>query len=547
MLNTRNRSEIDGLQIYQDQQSDTIIHVLPSAGRFGTDRHGKPLIKLLKYRLPMWSNPTATTARGGGLCLFAIELFVPAEKLSTVTRRLNNQALQPDIAEENPSVVQPLPLTINAGKATLRTPWLSSPVESVTVQDNIAFFVVELTPIQVGQLESDWFEASTLSVTATSLTTLGQTSSLLASVTFDAKQYFAESPLITYSETQSGWSNLAEPSLEMRVKDLEVSQITIESDQMSGEEISILIEALHQQASQFLLASVRDRIRIVEDVQRWANKSIFMAFERPFEESERERMVATIESSLRSTLERMLSFRQSVSPGEHENDLVEFDVSLEELSLFSIASTSAEDLVSAIYLDACLKKTVLTAMVLEEFDALDIEKITIEIDCQGKIYQHSFFSNREEWEIQDWPDWGSLGYRSKLEVLFRPESSWQGQSNHILFPWEEWTERFFLVSLNSLFMFFEVTILSYLLKHSDIEKAEVTLTYQDEAQDVAISNTFTVKPSGEAQIWRLRLLNPSHRTYQYQVNYFSSEGSPHEIKGTEHLGGFLMVPNPFSK
>lgn len=79
---------IEGLTTYRDDKDRKMFYVLPSQPRFRIDAEGNPMIKFLKYRMPI---DREDGKKGGGFLIFDVEFAVPKDKLDAIKVVLNER------------------------------------------------------------------------------------------------------------------------------------------------------------------------------------------------------------------------------------------------------------------------------------------------------------------------------------------------------------------------------------------------------------------------------------------------------------------------
>ncbi len=91
MLTLTNALNVEGFNVYRDDQNPTQFYVLPAQPAIATDESGKPIFSLIVYRRDearIDPDKAPKDDVGGGILTFTVELAVPPEKFRTIQSHL---------------------------------------------------------------------------------------------------------------------------------------------------------------------------------------------------------------------------------------------------------------------------------------------------------------------------------------------------------------------------------------------------------------------------------------------------------------------------
>lgn len=139
----------------------------------------------------------------------------------------------------------------------------------------------------------------------------------------------------------------------------------------------------------------------------------------------------------------------------------------------------------------------------------------------------------------------SLDYRYQLDIHFKPDAPWVGKEAHHQSEWISTRSRQLTIDPLSEIGLFDLEIAFGELDSGQISQAQVELIYDDAANDFKTVKTFILKPGDASKHWKLRLSDPSLRTYQYRVTYFLQDNLQITRDWQTSQDPVLVVNEPF--
>jgi|GEM_PF-6630445 len=146
-------------------------------------------------------------------------------------------------------------------------------------------------------------------------------------------------------------------------------------------------------------------------------------------------------------------------------------------------------------------------------------------------------------QFQCWlNDAKNQAYRYQLEVVFAPDSEWQGVTSGAKSPWLVSTARQLTINPLDGLGVMEVRVLSS-LQGKAVSQAQVELRYEVEGSP-PLAELFIIKPGDPSPTWKIRLSAATARTVKARVSYTLAEGRSIEGDWTETTDGIIVVPDP---
>ena len=136
-----------------------------------------------------------------------------------------------------------------------------------------------------------------------------------------------------------------------------------------------------------------------------------------------------------------------------------------------------------------------------------------------------------------------LVYRAGTQFHFDPGSGWEGRTMLYDFPAEETIDQTLLINPWTHLGFLEITILPGLMDPVMLRHTEVTLTYAGGGWNTR--KVFMVRPDDGPQSWKLRLDDPTAKTFGYAMVHHMSDGSTRPGDAGETEMTTLLVDDPF--
>ncbi len=135
-------------------------------------------------------------------------------------------------------------------------------------------------------------------------------------------------------------------------------------------------------------------------------------------------------------------------------------------------------------------------------------------------------------------------YSYQVQYHFDPLSGWTGEKFAYDLPAQRTNDRTLTVNPFDTLGFMEIKLFPGEIDAGIVESTDVHLHYQDPGGWVT-ENRITVRPNSEPQFWRLRLSDPSARTYTYHFVHHLTTGA--EVTGPEKSSQLTMLPvdDPF--
>jgi hypothetical protein len=138
----------------------------------------------------------------------------------------------------------------------------------------------------------------------------------------------------------------------------------------------------------------------------------------------------------------------------------------------------------------------------------------------------------------------SLDFQYQMSVQFLANSEWVGKSNKAVSPWITTRAQAITLDPLSVIGLFDLPISIGVLDPS-IQQVQVEVSYEDPANGFSDDRTFVLKAGDPVSHWRLRLSDPTLRSYRYRLTYFFPAGVRYTTDWVSTDSATLVVNSPF--
>jgi hypothetical protein len=135
-------------------------------------------------------------------------------------------------------------------------------------------------------------------------------------------------------------------------------------------------------------------------------------------------------------------------------------------------------------------------------------------------------------------------YTYSVQYHFDPASGWEGQKFSYELPPQKTVDRTLFVNPFEDLGFLEVRVFPNQIDRGIIQSTDVYLRYQD-TRGWKKEKIFAVTPDSEPQIWKLRLTDPTVRSYTYRFEHHLKDGSIRKTEPVTTQASALAVNDPF--
>jgi hypothetical protein len=135
-------------------------------------------------------------------------------------------------------------------------------------------------------------------------------------------------------------------------------------------------------------------------------------------------------------------------------------------------------------------------------------------------------------------------YKASVQLHFDPNSGWDGEKFSYDLPARETEDRTLLLNPAEALGFLEVRIAPHRIDPGIVEAIDVDLSYKDPSgwhQEKSIRFT----PDMEPQLWKLRLSNPTARSYSYRLTHRLKDGTVREGPLVTTRATTVLLDDPF--
>jgi hypothetical protein len=145
----------------------------------------------------------------------------------------------------------------------------------------------------------------------------------------------------------------------------------------------------------------------------------------------------------------------------------------------------------------------------------------------------SFFLNRSL----------DLHYSLSTQYHFDPLSGWEGEKISYDMPTRPTMDRTLMVNPFNDLGFMQIQIAAADMDTVMMDSTDVHMVYDD--GDWRTEKVFKVSPSGEDQVWKLRLSKPEHREFSYHLVHHLANGDTIVTEEKQQVASLVPVSDPF--
>ena len=139
----------------------------------------------------------------------------------------------------------------------------------------------------------------------------------------------------------------------------------------------------------------------------------------------------------------------------------------------------------------------------------------------------------------------NLNYRYRTEVVFAADSPWKGTITTLKSGWQiSRATRLVLDPLDGLGLL-EIQVGPGNLSAELVEQVRVDLRYEDPENNVALGESFVVKPGEAAHAWKIRLADTTRRSVTRTLTYSLVGGGTLQLHPVVSDQDTILVDNPF--
>jgi len=135
-------------------------------------------------------------------------------------------------------------------------------------------------------------------------------------------------------------------------------------------------------------------------------------------------------------------------------------------------------------------------------------------------------------------------YTVSTQYHFSPDTDWEGEKFSYEMPPETTQDRTLLINPYEHLGFLEVKVFPNRIDRGVIESTDVHLEYQD-TKGWSRNRTLQVMPDSEAQFWRLRISDPTTRSYTYRFLHHLKDGTTRQTEPVTTMATGVAVDDPF--
>ncbi len=137
-------------------------------------------------------------------------------------------------------------------------------------------------------------------------------------------------------------------------------------------------------------------------------------------------------------------------------------------------------------------------------------------------------------------------YKYQVQYHFDPTSDWEGEKFSYDLPVEITEDRTQLINPFDQIGFLEIKVSPHRIDAGAIESIDVILEYA-EKNGKKREKTVTVLPNSPPQFWRLRLSDPTQRSYSYRQVHHLKDGTIRETPLVTTRATTILVDDPFEE
>jgi hypothetical protein len=526
---------IEGLVTYRDETRHHLFYVLPNQPRFRIDDSGLPVFKFLKYRNPI-DRPGGR--KGGGFLIFDVELTVPDDQREKVRAKLQEGIEQQFAGTGIPAPqVQIGILSYTRGAANLQfldsggalVEKIQSPAAPSLYGKMITPFTVELSPEGAALAESALQDKGGVVQVSYDLFTPVKMPPVEATVWFHAEKFMQ-----FHQEVDVDWKFWGEDDYRETISE------QFRSSECGGVEIQP-----GAVTDQKVLGAVRD----------WAWTSLEEAVKRmvlgdiaPVSADDR-KVPDGIENVWRDvTVQKVASFRRTYKEGQ----VMDWNPAPRGTlpNITSLVGRDGQpyqwkDFARTVDLDDPFFRSLdVTVRANADFDALPIHSVEVHLEYQQgdthRIGELSFQKADDVAKFQSFVENDVWKYKRWYEVNYK------GSARTFKSPVIETDERILTVNVDDTGVL-QVDVLAGDLNFNQVAQAQVTLSYEDQANGVEpVEQVFTLDKAHTSHRFQKLIFQPRRNPYRYRVKYFMADGKELQTEPQDGRARQLSINDPFS-
>jgi len=132
----------------------------------------------------------------------------------------------------------------------------------------------------------------------------------------------------------------------------------------------------------------------------------------------------------------------------------------------------------------------------------------------------------------------------QVQFHFDASSGWDGELLSYEFPKKRTEDRTLYINPFEYLGFMEISVIPHRMDKGVLEYTEVQLAYKG-ASGWTKEKTFSVTPDSTAQVWKLRLSDPTARNYSYSFVHHLKDGTTRKAGPVTSHATAIMVDDPF--
>lgn len=525
---------IDGYTVYPDHASISTFYIMPKQPTFRLDDKGKPVFKFIKYRFPV-DRPDGK--KGGGFVIFDVEFTVPEadqDKIRTelqgrLDERFKNSGHKPQAIIGQPNYLRGTAgiQFLDSGGALVQK--IQNPGAPSLYGKMITPFTVELTPEGATLAEQALQGSGGVVQVYYDVWTPVRLPPCVVNVSFDAKKFMEFSQSVDID-----WDFWGDDSY----------RETIREKFGASESQRIDIDP----------GGITDQ-KVLNNVRDWAQRSLEEATKRlvlgdiaPVPEDQR-KVPDGIEHLRRNiSVEKVASYRATYREGYVMEWNPQPRGTLVNITGMSDKDGNAlkwSDYAITVDLDDPFFKTLnVSVRANAEFETLPLDSIEVKINYEvGNEKSIAEYSLRSAADIGKFASFIANNVR---KYKYSYQVNYKGESRRYDSPVLESDEGFLTINVGDTGIL-DVQVLPGDLNFTQVKQAQVTLRYDDAANDVPpIEHVFILDKDHQDHRLTKVIFTPRSEPYKYAVKYFMENGKEFATGEKEGRSPQLFINDPFS-
>lgn len=511
---------VPGVSIYEDDELPWVFYAISSQPAFRLDEHGNPVVKMVKYTLPL-DRPDGR--KGGALLAFDVQFALSPEQTAAIVAAKQKVLDTMYGGVDVPKVVIGQPTwtkgtaSINLSKDGVLVESVMNPAHPSLYGQNITPFFVELTPEGASVFEAAMsgqggFVQVCYELTAAVGCLVHATATYDASKTYDFKQHFISGKHWDGDDTQV--NEITEAWRQTNAVDIQPEFPIGTPEDLKTQVTGQLFKFIDQMIAGRPLADIppADRSTGDQDIERIVNISETQNFTYTFHEHQ------AIDWSFnpQGTLPNV-----DTIPGKKWSDYV--------IEVNPAADPFYKSIDVAVRVDI-------------DFEKLPVHSVDVTIDYGTNTGNSYHFEKAEDighFRAYTSDNNGSKDYKYSYKVNYKGEArtlEMRDLDGHA----DELT-----VTVGDTGIF-NVDVTGAAINFDQISAAEVTLHYADTDNDVKFDEVVVIKKDKSEANYQNVVFTPELKPFTYDVNYITADGKHYSKLGRTGLPGQLYVNGPFT-